>query len=151
MFQGRTDDMEEYVCKSSIIKLETASKSELCDEVVNHSYNDGVKKETETGIANRDDMLDFVKREEGIYQNVQVKIEPEMEVSCDSHYDVKPVLVKKKTSNSTATISEANSETDNEKKSPLDIFKATTLRDDKQATPTDILMNLKKNNFGLLN
>ena len=156
MFQGEKDDMDkDMMCKASNIQLEPVSKSHFGDEDVNYSNNiNWVKKEIGVAHISERDLFDsnkchFIKKEKGIHQDVKIKIEPKIEVPCDSYYDVGSALVKKEKADSTRSYN-SESETDNEEKkwSPLE---AATLRHGKQSTPTDMLMDLKKNNFGLLN
>ena len=149
-----TDDMD----ISTNIKQETVSKSEASSEFDDsysyaiNNYDVKVKLETcivQTDIDKRgvsDYKYDSVKRETFIFKEIKEEPKQEIEEDYSGQYDVGLVVLKQDTDDPTRYL-----ESDNDKKvSPLCISQAKALPDDKHATPTDILMALKNNNYGLL-
>ena len=155
MFEGRTDDiMEEGMLQSTKIKQETDSKFERSCEFEDPSFydcndNHEVKIKKEAVLTTDQYNYDSVEKETDICNCIEIKEECKQEIEEDygGQNDVGQVVFKREADGPTIYL-----ESDNDKKvSPLCISQAKSLPDDTQATPTDILMALKNNNYGLLN
>ena len=144
-----TADANLWHYEQDIVKKErhrSISQTFKTEPKIEDSSYDNIEPVTSTSDTVWDDKQD-VKKER--YISETFKTEPKIE---DSYEDVGPVLLKQETADKT-TVSEDHSDSDNkEKLFPLDVSsQATRLPDDTQATstPTDMLMALKENNFGL--
>ena len=149
-------------CESSKIKQEPLSKSDVWGEVeTKESFYNGVTVKMETGndidldygvVDGDGDLKDFkydefVENETNICP--EIKAEPtikEEEDPCDCH-DTGSVLFKQETDDTASAYSQSVDEKNALICRPFS--QATTLYDDKQSMPTDILMDLKKNNSGM--
>ena len=144
--------------QSTKIKQETYSKFEgSCEFEDPSSYdcndNHAVKIKMEAVLTTDRDLYecnyDSVEKETDICNCIEIKEECKQEIEEDygGQNDVGPVVFKREADGPTIYL-----ESDNDKKvSPLCISKGKVLHDDKQATPTDLLMALRNNNYGLLN
>ena len=150
---------EDMTCELIKIKQEPLSKSDVWGEVeTKESCYNGVTVKMETGndidldyggVDGDGDLKDFkydefVENETNICPEIKAEhtIKEEQD-PCDCH-DSGAVFFKQETAS-------AYSQSVDEKNALIcrPFSQATTLYDDKQSMPTDILMDLKKNNWGM--
>ena len=148
----------DMTCELSKIKQEPLSKSDVWGEVeTKESCYNGVtvKMETENdidyGVVAGDlkdvKYVEVVENETNICP--EIKAEPtikEEQDPCDCHDDGS-VLFKQETADTASAYSQSVDEKNALICRPFS--QATTVYDDKQSMPTDILMDLKKNNCGM--
>ena len=143
-------------CELSKIKQEPLSKSDVWGEVeTKESCYNSITVEIETGndidldygvVDGGGDLKDFKHAEFGqIETNIWPEIKEEQD-PCNCH-DAGSVLFKQETADTASAYSQSVDEKNALICRPFS--QATTLYDDKQFTPTDILMDLKKNNCGM--
>ena len=149
-------------CESSKIKQEPLSKSDVWGEVeTKESCYNGITVKMETGndiyldygvVDGDGDLKDFkydefVEKETNICPEIisEPTIKEEQD-PCDCHDDGS-VLFKQETADTASAYSQSVDEKNALICRPFS--QATTLYDDKQSMPSDILMDLKKNNCGM--
>ena len=151
---------DDVTCELSKIKQKPLSKSDVLAEVeTKESCYNGVTVKMETGndidygvVDGDGDLKDFKYDEFGENETnicLEIKAEPtikEEQDPCNCH-DAGSVLFKQETADTASAYSQSVDEKNALICRPFS--QATTLYDDKQSMPTDILMDLKKNNCGM--
>ena len=138
-------DMMSYVKKETPYDFNNSLKIK---NETDHIYVDSIIQNTESNSQNT------LKKEKPFHfidsmvksEFVEEDKEEIIGEGYGAQYDVGPVLLQQETDNT------SYSKPDDDKKlSSLCISKGKDPHDDKQATPTDLLMALSNNNYGLLN